>query len=400
MNTAFRSTTSIHSWLRRSVFPFALFPIVCLAISPNSHAVTPPPDGGYPGGNTAEGQNALFGLTTGTYNTAVGYLSLLSNAEGQFNTAIGAGALLADLGSQDAFYGSRNTAIGVAALLNNTSGSDNTANGAFALQNNSSYLNSAFGSSTLQSNITGLRNTGIGSAALFNNTVGDLNTAVGVNALYSNVDGSDNTAVGAGAPMGSNGSGNIALGVSAGTAISEASGVIAIGSPGGTVSNSCFIGKIRDVTTQTADAIPVVIDSTDQLGTMSSSRRFKKEIKSMDKASEAILELRPVMFQYKTDTKGVAQFGLIAEEVADVNPDLVVRDKNGDIYTVRYDAVNAMMLNEFLKEHRRMEQMKKDFESKFAEQQRRIEALTAGLQKVSAQIEASKPAAQTVLNQR
>lgn len=235
-------------------------------------------------------------------------------------------ALLADLGSQDAFYGSRSTAIGAVALLNNTSGSDNTANGAFALQNNSSYLNSAFGSSTLQSNITGL-NTGIGSAALFNNTVGDLNTAVGVNALYSNVDGSGNTAVGTGALMGSNGSGNIALGVRAGTAISEASGVIAIGSAGGTVSNSCFIGKIRDVTTQTADAIPVLIDSTNQLGTMSSSRRFKKEIKSMHKASEAILELKPVMFQYKTDTKGVAQFGLIAEEVADVNPDLVVRDK-------------------------------------------------------------------------
>jgi hypothetical protein len=149
----------------------------------------------------------------------------------------------------------------------------------------------------------------------------------------------------------------------------------------------------------------VLIDSAGQLGTASSSRRFKKEIKPMDKASEAILALKPVTFHYKSDKTGTAQFGLIAEEVAAVNPDLVVRDDNGEIYTVRYDAVNAMLLNEFLKEHRKVEeqeatitQLKKDFVATIAEQQKQIEALNAGLQKVSAQLEASKPGPQVVNN--
>jgi hypothetical protein len=129
-----------------------------------------------------------------------------------------------------------------------------------------------------------------------------------------------------------------------------------------------------------------------------SSRRFKKDIEPMDKASEAILALSPVTFHYKSDHTATPQFGLIAEEVAKVNPDLVERDKNGEIYTVRYDQVNAMLLNEFLKEHRKVEQLTKDFESRLAEQQKQIEALTAGVQKVSARLEASKPAPQTVLN--
>jgi endosialidase-like protein len=288
METLTISTNCIQRSLLRSALLFVSLLIGCFGLLPVVQAVSPPPDGGYPGGNTADGTSALLSLTTGTYNTGVGFLSLLSNTEGQFNTAIGAGALLSDVGSQDAFYGSRNTAVGAAALLNNTTGSDNTA-------------------------------------------------------------------IGAGALSGANtGSGNIALGVSAGTGISEASGVVAIGSVGGEVSNSCFIGKIRDVTTQNADAIPVLIDSTDQLGTMSSSRRYKQEIKPMDKSSEAVLALRPVTFHYKSDKTGTQQFGLIAEEVAAVNPALVVRDKKGEIYTVRYEAVNAMLLNEFLKEHRKV----------------------------------------------
>jgi hypothetical protein len=131
----------------------------------------------------------------------------------------------------------------------------------------------------------------------------------------------------------------------------------------------------------------VVIDSAGQLGTMSSSYRFKKDIATMEKSSETILSLRPVTFHYKTDTKGTPQFGLIAEEVAKLNPDLVVRNKNGEIYTVRYDAVNAMLLNEFLKEHRKVEQLVKQ-----------VEVLTVGLQRVSAQVEASKPAPQVVNN--
>ena len=120
----------------------------------------------------------------------------------------------------------------------------------------------------------------------------------------------------------------------------------------------------------------------------------------MDKASETILALKPVTFRYKheLDPNGIPQFGLVAEEVEKVDPDLVARDEQGKPYSVRYDAVNAMLLNEFLKEHRKVEQQRKDFEAALAQQQKQIEALTAGLQKVSAQLEASKPAPQTVLN--
>jgi len=153
---------------------------------------------------------------------------------------------------------------------------------------------------------------------------------------------------------------------------------------------------IRGVTTGNSDAIAVMIDSAGQLGTISSSQRFKKEIQRMDKQSEAVLALRPVTFHYKRDAKGTPQFGLIAEEVAQVDPDLVVRDAEGEIYTVRYEAVNAMLLNEFLKEHRKVEEL----EAAAAHQQEQIEALTAGLQRVSAQVEMNRPAPQMVLNNR
>jgi len=191
---------------------------------------------------------------------------------------------------------------------------------------------------------------------------------------------------------------------------------------GGGNQTRTFIAGIRGVTTGQADAIPVVIDSTGQLGTASSSGRFKKEIKPMDKASQAILELRPVTFHYKSHKTDTPQFGLIAEEVAKVNPDLVIYDSDGKPYTVRYDAVNAMLLNEFLKEHCKVEdqerrlhqqettlpQQQKEFASTIARQQKQIEMLTAGLQKVSAQLaaaspsrgglDASKPAPQVVKN--
>jgi hypothetical protein len=154
-----------------------------------------------------------------------------------------------------------------------------------------------------------------------------------------------------------------------------------------------FIAGIRGKTTANANAVPVVIDSAGQLGTVSSSRRFKHEIKPMDQTSEAILGLKPVTFHYKSDNTGTPQFGLIAEEVAKVNPDLVVRDDDGEICTVRYEAVNAMLLNEFLKEHRTVQELK----STVAEQQKQIKALASGLEKVSAQLELNKPA-QTVVN--
>jgi septal ring factor EnvC (AmiA/AmiB activator) len=181
------------------------------------------------------------------------------------------------------------------------------------------------------------------------------------------------------------------------------------------VSNSCFIGSIRGVSTQNANAIPVLIDSAGQLGTISSSKRFKKEIRPMDNASEAILALNPVTFRYKTDKTDTPQFGLIAEEVAAVNQDLVVRDENGQIYTVRYDAVNAMLLNEFLKEHRKVQEQNgkiqqqeatiAELKSTVTQQQQGLKTVTARLdeqaariKKVSAQLEVSKPMPQVVDN--
>jgi len=385
---------------------FATLALLCLAATePKAQAVSPPPDGGYPGGNTAEGQSALLSRTTGLYNTAVGIFSVLSLTDGNFCTGLGAGTLLVN--TADA-----NTATGAGALFSNTTGTPNTANGTFALfSNTTGSFNTAYGGGALQSNTTGHDNTANGDVALFHNTTGNFNTANGSGALFNTT-----------------GSNNIALGVSAGNNLTTGDNNIDIGSTGVTAESSTirigsefqgqtrtFIAAIRGVTTGNADTLPVLIDVNGQLGTAPSSRRFKREIQPMDKASEAILALKPVTFHYKSDSKDMPQFGLIAEEVAQVNPDLVVRDKNGEIYTVRYDAVNAMLLNEFLKEHEKVEQQ----ERKIQEQDRKAQAhqgtiteLTSGMkalaatvkeqailiQKVSAQIEAGKSATKVVVN--
>jgi hypothetical protein len=334
------------------------FTLLCFALLPKAEAVVPAPDGGYPGVNTAEGQNALFSLTSGSANTAVGWYSLFSDTTGSFNTATGAGALLFNTADQ-------NTAFGAAALLFNTSGEANTAVGTAALLNNT----------------MGTANTATGLGVLLANTTGSGNTATGASALGGNTTGDDNTAIGnlAGANQ-STGSGNVYIGT----------GMLGVAGE----SNACYIRSIFGQTS--ASGIPVVINSNNKLGTTTSSKRFKEEIKAMDKASEALLALKPVTFRYKKDIDpaATAQFGLVAEDVAKVNHDLVVRDENGEIYTVRYDAVNAMLLNEFLKEHRKVQEL----EANAAKQQKQIEALTAGLQKVSAQLELSKSAPQTVLN--
>jgi hypothetical protein len=467
--------------------PFAaaglLIPLLlaCFAISPMAKAVVPAPDGGYPGQNTAEGENALLHLAGGTCNTALGSASLGFNVTGNFNTGVGAATLLNNTASE-------NTATGAGALLSNTTSSNNTANGAFALYANTTGSgNTATGASALFSNRTGGANTAVGRRALFDNTsggghtavgysalkntiasedfngntavgtfalfndttgngnvavgwgagfsltTGSRNTATGSNALLRNTNGSFNTATGVGAlfnnrtgeentangfqalfnttgpgfnvAIGSEalfnnttGSFNTALGWFSGFGVTTAHNVTCIGAAGANVSNTTWIGNVYGVTTQSGTTAPVIVSSTGQLGTVASSERFKKDIAAMDKASESILALKPVTFHYKTDTKATPQFGLIAEEVAKVNPALVLPDKEGKPYTVRYDAVNAMLLNEFLKEHRKVEQLTKDFESKLAAQQKQIEALTTGLQKVSVQLEASKPARQMVDN--
>jgi hypothetical protein len=402
--------------------------LVCFALSPQARAVIPAPDGGYPNENTAEGTDALFSLNTGSGfgNTAVGFDALFSTVSGVANTAVGVQALQANTDGPNNVAvgfgalernttGQSNTAVGTNALAANTSGSVNTAVGIAALSGNSTgFQNTAVGANALETNSIGLYNTALGDNALVSSDTGNSNTATGQGALENNSSGSNNTADGAFA-LGNNdtGSNNIALGASAGSNITAGSNNIDIGHTGisgesntirigtGGTQTETFIAGIRGTTV--TGGIAVFVKTNGKLGTNTSSRRFKDGIKPMDKASEAILALEPVTFHYKKelDPEGVPQFGLVAEDVEKVNPDLVARDEQGKPYTVRYDAVNMMLLNEFLKEHRKNEQQEAtvaELKSTVAQQQKQIDALTAGLRKVSAQLEVSKAAPQTVLN--
>jgi trimeric autotransporter adhesin len=435
-------------------------------------AVSPPPDDGYPGGNTAEGYLALGGLTTGTYNSAVGIYSLLSLTTGSLNTANGAGTLLVNTADE-------NTATGAAALLSNSTGAGNTANGAFALFSNTigeentatgafalfynteGYFNTATAAEALFSNTTGAYNTAIGNGALFSNTTGGYNTATGVSALESNAEGGANTATGEGAlfantvgdfntangfdalsnnttggfntaigdealdrntgggantatgagalsfnETGSNntaigfgalsssqaGNNNTGVGVQAGIGVTTASYVICIGAGGANVNNSCYIGNIWN---QSDGTQAVYVNSEGKLGAQVSSRRFKDEVKPMEWASEVIYSLRPVTFRYKPEIEPTRPpgFGLIAEEVEEISFDLVTRGGDGQANSVRYDAVNAMLLNEFLKEHRKVEQqeaaiaqLERDFQMVSTQQQKEIQLLSAQLKEQASQI--------------
>ena len=369
----------------RSVLTLLAF--FCLqAAGPQVQAVVPPPDGGYPGFTTAEGQKALFSLTTGSANTAVGWYSLFSDTEGSFNTVTGAGTLLFNTaGSNTAFgaaallfntTGEDNTAVGTAALLNNANGIVNTAVGSGALRDNTDgNFNTAVGQQALTRNTSGQENTAVGFAALANHPPGNFNTAVGTSALL-NTTGIENTAVGGHALQNSTGSSNIALGFNAGGGVTTANGVICIDRLGANVDNTTWINHVYGVTTQSGMTAPVIVSNTGQLGTVSSSRRFKHDIRPMENASEAILELKPVIFHYKSDETNTPQFGLIAEEVAAVNPDLVMPDENGNIYSVRYEQINAMLLNEFLKEHRKVEKL----EATVADLAEQLQKITAQMQ--------------------
>ena len=388
--------------------------------------------------------------TTGANNTADGTATLVNNSTGEDNTAMGAFALNSNTASG-------NTAIGSNALLNNTTGGTlditnnfdvgpNVAVGQRALENNTiASANTAVGYQALGSNTTGLNNTDLGLStavgfqalahasgpdaalndafgyqALFNLTSGANNVAIGANALLNLTSGNVNLAVGS--PAGSNltsGEFNVFIGSEAGSGVTTASNVICIGAAGNNVSGSCFIDHIFNGTS--SGGVGVFVNSNGRLGTSTSSRRFKEDIKPMGKASEAILQLKPVTFHYKRelDADRIPQFGLVAEEVEKVNPDLIVRDKDGKPYSVRYDQVNAMLLNEFLKEHREVEELKaaavkqdatiadlesavvkqeKGFQLKLAKQEKQIEVLTLGLQKVGAKIAISRHAPQVVAN--
>jgi hypothetical protein len=359
--------------------------LACLELSPEAQAVVPPPDGGYPGSNTAEGQNALLSRTTGTFNTAVGWFSLESGTAGNYNTGLGAATLVLNTANE-------NTATGAGALLSNTTGSGNTADGAF----------------TLLSNTTGFRNAATGRLALFNNTAGSFNTAHGVDALYSNTTGDGNTANGLSAlAFNTTGAFNIALGTSAGQNLTTGDRNIDIGNLGvANEGNTIRIGTTGDqsatyiagIAGQTVGAggSTCYVDNDGKLGVFLSSHRFKTDIADMATASEAILALRPVTFHYKPelDKTGIPQFGLVAEEVEAINPDLVTRDKEGKVTTVRYEAVNAMLLNEFLKEHRKNQQQ----EATIARLEKQIEVLAEGLQKMSAELESADHAQQVAFS--
>jgi len=361
--------------------------------TPKAFGVSPPPDGGYPGFNTAEGSNALQNLTTGVANTATGWRSLFANTAGNLNTAIGAGTLLLNTGDN-------NTATGGGALLSNTTGVASTANGAFALF----------------SNTTGSGNTGSGYQALYSNQTGANNTACGYLALDINTAGNNNTALGAYALAANSGSNNIAIGYFAGQALTFGSNNIAIGSDGGNgESGTIRIGKNSDqsatyiagIAGQTVGAggTTCYVDNDGKLGVFLSARRFKTDIADMGAISDTLLALRPVTFHFKPelDKAGIPQFGLVAEEVEKVNPDLVTHDAKGDIYTVRYEAVSVMLLNEFLKEHKAfLEEQRKvqKLEAALAAVNERLKEQEAKVERVSAQIEITKAAPQVVGNSR
>ena len=443
--------------LLRTALIFIPFVLICVIPWPTAQAVSPAPDGGYPNGNTAEGQNALLHLTTGTFNTAIGLNSLESLTGGKFNTGLGAKTLLSNRADQNTAIGfsalfrnstgfantaigafdlvanstgSFNTAAGVDALHSNTTGNSNTAFGVDALFSNTiGIANTAIGARAVFSNISGAENTAIGFRALQSNTTGNSNTAIGLDALVSNVGGTNNTANGVSAlSTNTMGGGNVAIGTGAlfsndfgntNTAVGESalanslvSDNTALGADAGffatTGTGNVYIGAqmtgvdgesnhtyIRNINSNPVsgtgtDTVTVNL-TTGLLGHASSSRRYKEKVKPMDNASEALYQLHPVTFRYnkQIDRTQSPAFGLIAEEVAEVNPDLVARNSHGEPETVHYEMVNAMLLNEFLKEHRAF----LEEQCKVERLEKQVAALTAGLQKVTAPLAMTNVAA-------
>ena len=326
--------------------------------------------GGTPGGsgasevrpNTAVGANALVANTTGGANTAVGFNALSANPDATFNTAVGFKAMENSVGS---IWGS---AFGYKALDSNTQGQNDTAIGALALFNNT----------------TGLNNTAVGFQALPGNTTGGDNTAVGKNALSANTTASGNTAIGSLAGYNqTTGNFNVYIGQGMEGVAGEAT--------------HTYIRNINITDLSGGGTDTATVDlATGLLGHLTSSRRYKEDIRPMNNASEALYQLKPVSFRYKkaSDRTQSPAFGLIAEEVAEVNPSLVAYNVKGQPESIHYEMVNAMLLNEFLKEHRKTEKL----EATVVRQQKQIEALTADLQRVGAQLELNKLAPQTVKN--
>ena len=397
---------------------FLLIPllIACLALSTGTQAVVPPPDGGYPGSNTAEGTGALQSLTTGVWNTALGFQSLFSDTTGGSNTATGLRSLFSNVNGANNTAtgvlslagnttGFNNTAIGWSSLRVNSTGAHNTAVGVNALFNNNQNFQTAVGRDALFANTTGAENVAVGFRALAANTTAGFSVAIGFQALDDAV-GGQNTAVGDNA-LGAllTGARNTALGDVAGSNLTNGSNNVYIGAfQLAGAANESNTTRIKNVgTTPLNTGMFVEVDANGKLGFVTSSRRYKHDIEAMGDDSEALYALKPVTFRYNgdIDPAHVKMFGLIAEDVAQVSPELAVRDAKGEVIAIRSDSINAMLLNEFLKEHRKVEEL----QATVAQQQKGMEVLTAQLkeqaaqiQKVSAQLETSKPASKVVVN--
>ena len=376
---------------RNTIFTIILF--ACIGLPHGLQAVLPPPDGGYPNFTTAEGTKALFSLTTGSGNTAVGWFSLANNTEGSFNTASGAGSLLFNTANE-------NTAFGAAALLFNTTGTQNTAAGAVALLHNTGgFANTAIGFQALSSNTEGNNNTANGVLALFNNITGGANTANGGLALFNNTTGTGNTALGYFAGADITGVGNVCIG----QGVEGEAGV----------NDSTYIRNVNTLTQNFSAGVNDYVTvrlSDGRLGhtAVVSSQRYKQDIKPLAAASQALYALKPVSFRLKKEFDLTQQlgFGLIAEEVEKVDPALVYRNDKGQVESVRYEMVNAMLLNEFLKEHRTIEQLRYDAarqETTISELRKDIGVLrtqlkeqAAQIQRVSARVETNERTSQIV----
>lgn len=426
-------------------------------------ALVPPPDGCYPSFTTAEGCQALQFLANGNANTGIGWRSLFSVQNSSFNTGVGAGTLvlntadsntavgaaallLNSIGTQSVAVGAAalvfnnaddNTAVGYQALNSNVNAVTNVAVGTFAGQNNDSSgngtadFNTAVGGFALRDNVNGTRNTAVGAGALEVILGGNDNTAVGelAGGNYTGTE-NNNICIGSGTQGTAGESNAIRIGnastsgginvinngaaanaISIGASLNSGGLVIlqtllgssiTIGDGLSTVAtaSSCFVGGIYNQQFGPAD-MAVRVGNDNKLGTVVSSRRFKHDIKPMDNASEAILALKPVTFQYNADATNTPRVGLVAEDVAEVSRALVIADKEGKPLSVRYEDVNVMLLNEFIKEHKKVEQL----QATVAQQQKGMDVLTAQLkeqaaqiQKVSAQLEVNKPAPQVVAN--
>jgi hypothetical protein len=382
-----------------------------------AQAINPPPDGCYPNFTTAEGCNALKALTSGAGNTGIGAFALFQNTDAGSNTAVGAAALALNNADSNTAVGATalllnttgdaNTAVGRNALTNNQIGSDNNAVGAFALFNNDSSgmglanFNNAHGRNALLNNVDGDENDAFGDDAMEENTTGAQNTAMGDDALDGNTTGNGNTAVGKEAGNSIvDGNDNVVLGHNAGIGIVHASRNIAIGveenGPFADFDDTCFIGSIfGQIVSDPGSQTAVFVDQFNNVGVFNSSRRYKHDIQPMDKASETLYRLKPVTFKFNSDWKGTKQYGLIAEEVAEVDPKLVTHAKDGEIESVHYEQINNMLLNEFLKEHKKVEEQQASISQLKSEMKTMLAQLKeqAGqIHKVSAQLEITKDA--------